>query len=319
MKIINSFDDYIQNIEKENLHPKIDTLIKNKFPDSIDKLKNIILYGGPGIGKYSQALNIVKKYSPSKLKYEKKIIVNSNKEEKFFKISDVHFEIDLNLLGCNAKVIFYDFYNHVIDIISSRQIKHGIIICKNLHNIHSDLLEIFYSYMQKTLNYINITYILITENISFLPDNIINNCLLLSLTRPSKSAYKKCFLNNTFKNDCSQIENIKDLLINNEKIEKNHSKICDNLVDQIINYKTINFFYLRELIYELFTYNFNICKCIFYIIQNIFEKNLVSIENQNKIIFSTIDFFKLYNNNYRPIYHLEKYILNIIIIIHELQ
>ena len=53
-----------------------------------------------------------------------------------------------------------------------------------------------------------------------------------------KSNYIRKSSHNTFKNDCSQIENIKDLLINNEKIEKNHSKICDNLVDQIINYKT---------------------------------------------------------------------------------
>ena len=36
----------------------------------IEDIENILIYGPPGIGKYSQALLILKHYSPSKLKYE---------------------------------------------------------------------------------------------------------------------------------------------------------------------------------------------------------------------------------------------------------
>ena len=62
------FDDYIN---LENLHPELEVYI-NKLPKDIQKFKNIILYGPSGVGKYTQALNIVKKYSDSELKYEKK-------------------------------------------------------------------------------------------------------------------------------------------------------------------------------------------------------------------------------------------------------
>ena len=52
------------------------------------------------------------------------------------------------LLGCNAKLLWNDIFNHIIDIISTSKHKKGIIVCKNFHEIHSELLEIFYSYMQ---------------------------------------------------------------------------------------------------------------------------------------------------------------------------
>ena len=38
----------------------------------LKNLKNLIIYGGSGVGKYTQMINIVKKYSLSELKYEKK-------------------------------------------------------------------------------------------------------------------------------------------------------------------------------------------------------------------------------------------------------
>ena len=62
------FEEYILTSQKENLHPKLDKIF-TKFPDQIQKLKNIIYYGPPGIGKYTQMLKSIKKYSPSDLKY----------------------------------------------------------------------------------------------------------------------------------------------------------------------------------------------------------------------------------------------------------
>ena len=317
MKLLNLFDDYIQKIEKNNLHPKMDNIIE-QLPNDDKDLMNIILYGDTGIGKYTQSLNIIKKYSQSNLKYEKKMIVISNKEEYFFKISDIHFEIDLNLLGCNAKILFNDIYNQIIDVISSRNNKKGIILCKNFHNIHPDLLDSFYSYMQTQYDYINISYIIISESISFISDNILNNCLILSLAKPSKSIYKKCIPEINSKINIDDIENIKDIIIGNTKLNKNYKFFCDKLIHFIINYELINFLEIRENIYNLFTYKMNINNCIFYILEVLFKKNKIPFHHLSNIITETIKFFKYFNNNYRPIYHLEKYILNIIILIHEL-
>ena len=72
-----------------------------------------------------------------------------------FKISDIHFEVDMQILGCNAKILWNQLYYLIIDIVSSRANKKGIIVCKNFQDIHTELLDIFYSYMQ-TLHHMNI-------------------------------------------------------------------------------------------------------------------------------------------------------------------
>ena len=49
------FDEYISSNNTYNLHKKIDfTKIEN-----IRELPNIIIYGPPGIGKYTQSLKII--------------------------------------------------------------------------------------------------------------------------------------------------------------------------------------------------------------------------------------------------------------------
>ena len=137
-----------------------------------------------------------KKYSPTELKYEKKISVNFNKQSYFFKISDIHYEIDMSLLGCNSKLLWHEIYTQIIDIISAKTDKSGIIVCKYFHEIHSELLENFYSYMQQNNAIsIDIKFIIITEELSFISDNILNCCEIINIGRPSKSNYNKCLKN----------------------------------------------------------------------------------------------------------------------------
>ena len=53
-------------------------------------------------------------YVPSKLKYERKITIRTNKKYSYtFKISDIHFEIDMDLLGCNARVLWNEIYKQI--------------------------------------------------------------------------------------------------------------------------------------------------------------------------------------------------------------
>ena len=80
-------------------------------------LSNLIFYGPPGTGKYTQALYSIEKYSPSALKYERKINISVQKKQQYlFNISDIHFEIDMDLLGCNARIVWNDIYHHILDI-----------------------------------------------------------------------------------------------------------------------------------------------------------------------------------------------------------
>ena len=68
----------------------------------------------------------------------------------------------------------------------------GILVCKNFHKIHSELLDIFYSYMQNMKHKnLNLKYILLTEHVSFIPDNILERCKIISFNRPTKTKYSK--------------------------------------------------------------------------------------------------------------------------------
>ena len=186
------FEDYLLSHDKVSLHPKLSKFYKT-FPDYLSKLKNIIFYGPKGVGKYTQMLAAIRRYSPTDLKYEKKISITYNKNIHFLKLSDIHFEVDMSLLGCNSRVLWNEIYNHIVDAILAKSEKTGIIVCKYFHEIHGELLETFYSYMQTlTNNKIDLKYILLTEEISFIPDNILNCCKLISVPRPSRSTYNLC-------------------------------------------------------------------------------------------------------------------------------
>ena len=323
MKLLDlHFDEYIKNSENKSLHSKLIKLYE-KLPKDIKFFKNIILYGPIGVGKYTQMLEIIKQYSLSKLKYEKKMTLIYNKLNYNFKMSDIHFEIDMALLGCNSKVLWHEIYNNILDIIITRPNKSGIIVCKNFHMIHSELHDIFYSYMQNlSVEYIkfktiNLKYILITDNIGFIEKNIINSSIIINIPRPSKLKYKNiCKLtSNNLKNlDINNINNIKNIQLNIKDIIP-HKAICDNLINYLLDIDNIKYISIRDKLYDIFIYNLNIYDCIWYIVTYLINNS--HIKDINNILLITYKFFLFYNNNYRPIYHLENYIFYLLKEIHE--
>jgi hypothetical protein len=313
------FEEYINENQREDLHPKLNKLY-SKFPKHITELKNLIFYGPCGVGKYTQMLKSIKKYSPSELKYEKKLSVAYNKQHFFFKISDIHYEIDMSLLGCNSKLLWHEIYLQIIDIISAKTEKSGIIICKNFHEIHSELLDNFYSYMQKNNAVsIDLKFILITKELSFIPDNILNCCEIIHISRPTLKNYVKCIkskLPNNLK--LENITNIKNLHLYNEKLMLQYKIICNKIIENIVNVNDIQFLKFRDVIYDLLIYNLDISECIWYILYTLIEKTYIKKEDLSSIMIKTNKFFQYYNNNYRPIYHLELLLLNLTRIIHNL-
>jgi hypothetical protein len=381
------FDDYIVSNHNEPLHPKIEKIFKSSLPEKIENLKNIILYGPKGVGKYTQALQCIKKYSNSELKYEKRLTINSNKENFIIKISDIHFEVDMSLLGCNSKVLWNDIYNQITDVVSMRTDTTGIILCKYFHKIHSELLDIFYSYMQRqSFNKIKLIFIIVTEHISFIPDNILNNSQIISIPRPSLGYYNKCVNsmhpnknahmyasangiasspaepihnqhddsdnNNDSNNDSdddsdsnsdtipsskkskhksiasasnvasivvsenyknlTSLSNIKNVIVNTNELTNPHECICNNIIESIKNPDTINFLKFRDILYEILIYDLDITECIWYILSCLIQTEVLNKDNIIDVLLKTFIFFQYYNNNYRPIYHLENYMYNLI-------
>jgi hypothetical protein len=311
------FEDYVESNKNINLHPKLE-LIYKKFPNSIHNFRNLIFYGPKGVGKYTQMLSSIKKYSPSELKYEKKISVTYNKMIYYFKISDIHFEIDMSLLGCQSKMLWNEVYSQILDIISAKNDKTGIIVCKYFHDIHSELLETFYSYMQ-TLNQQSITlkFILLTEELSFIPENIINCCQVISVPRPSKTQYNKCLKTKISKDIAlSEITNMKNIQASITQLMKPYELICNKIIDQMINVDNLKFNYFRDTLYEIFIYNLDITDCIWFILNEMIKRERLSKDDISDILIRTYTFLQYYNNNYRPIYHLESYIFYLISKVH---
>jgi hypothetical protein len=306
------FEEYINENKRFNIHSKLDKIF-NKFPKTIPELKNLIFFGPSGTGKYTQMLKSIKKYSPTELKYEKKISFSYNKQQNFIKISDIHYEVDMSLLGCNSKIIWHDIYMQIIDIISAKIDKSGIIVCKYFQDIHSELLDNFYSYMQKKYDCpIDLKFIIITEEISFIPDNILNCCEIIHIVRPTKTSYMNCIQKKIPSNiRLENITNIKLLHNYNENLMLQYKIICNKIIENIIRINDINFLKFRDILYDIFIYNIDISDCIWYILNTLINQNKIQQKDLTNILLKTYCFFQYYNNNYRPIYHVEKYFLNI--------
>jgi len=305
-----SYTEYIQKVNTFDLHSKYDKLYNsiNEF----DKTKHLIFYGPSGIGKYTQVLKYIEQFSKSNLKYDKRFNIDfNNKKNYVFRMSDIHYEIDFDLLGCNARLLWIKTYSHIMDIIQAKKDnKHGFIVCKNFHKINSELLEIFYSYMK---SHKNIRFILLTEQISFIPQNIINSCSIFSFDRPSKKSYVMVTDNTKLMNKIatSSITNIKN--VKNDIADLQHSiePICNSIIETLIHFDN-NYLELRENLYKILIFKLDVYESFWYIYKYLIQYYSFNDNTILEINREIHRFFKYYNNNYRPIYHLERIVLYII-------
>lgn len=310
-----TFEDYVNSCKNENLHSD---LKKNfdKYPENIEDINNMIFYGPPGCGKYTQVLSFLSRYSPSNLKYEKKLCIVFNKQNYYYKISDIHIEVDMALLGCNAKLLWHEIFTNLLDIINASTSKTKIIVCKNFHEINNELLDIFYSYMQQSMKE-KVKFILITEHISFIPEQIITCNEVINISKPSKNRYVKISKNKNI-DSVSDIINIKSLINKEDQIAK-HKKICESLLEDIYNVENLKYTSLRDKIYNIFIYDVNMNHVIWYIVKDLIKNEKINENDIYEVIIKTHTFFKYYNNNYRPIYHVENIIYFLIKKIYNLE
>lgn len=376
-----SYEDYVQAATTYNMHPEIDGFIDN-LPEDIHYLNNLMIYGASGTGKYTQVLRVINKYSQSELKYDKRITAITDKQQYKYRISDIHYEIDMAMLGCNSKQLWNEIFSQIIDIVNVKQSKVGIIVCKNFHMIHSELLETFYSYIQHynhSQTNIRIIFFIITEHISFIPNNIRHAFSVLNVKRPSKTDYIHITKNNdnlysdtnapeTFVERIAHSKNkiqtdnneadysVPDYSVSDYSVSDNSdidyifstispceitnvketrsfpllvrevngelqtqvlpndifNIVCDQVLRKVHSIHAnapFNFMAFRDDIYNILTYHLDIHEVILYIITHITENKLLNADGITDIMQQTYPFFKYYNNNYRPIYHLESILL----------
>jgi hypothetical protein len=402
--------EYIAQSKRIDIHPELEQLSKS-MPVSLNQMGNIIFYGPSGAGKYTQFLRFVEKYAfntaneklipgskiedangaplrmteygqdilshhrPALGLKTEKMTAMTEKQKYEYHISDIHYEIDLALLGCESKKLWNECFFQIVDIVSAKTSKCGIILCKNFQSIHSELLEVFYSYMQhcRALN-IHIVFAILTEHVSFIPNRILQCCKLIPVKRPATEFYysvskdfcvgdKETRRNHSHKSFLQQINptpntfaspfqsmgmsnsqrpsiepivpeyiwNLKEThsIVNAEKIPKDvFNIVCDNIIAKMVQHETLDIISLRDNLYDILLYGLDVTECLWYILYYFVETqelNICALDSQNyekggkdreDVLLEIMDkidsFLKFYNNNYRPIYHLESIFIYLI-------
>ena len=94
--------------------------------------------------------------------------------------------------------------------------------------------------------------------------------------------------------------------------------ICNKIVHVMIHVEELKYLKFRDLLYDIFIYNLDITDCFWYIFSQLIERKLLNSDDLKLIMIKTFTFFQYYNNNYRPIYHLENFLLYVVSVIHHL-
>ena len=270
---------------------------------------NILFYGKNSATNYKEMTNYLKELYPNvNLKSLKKVAIcntnttgttddidndgenSSNSLEYIIKASEIHYEIDMSMLGCNPKILWYEIIQQIKD---THKFTNNLvyIICKQFHMIHYELLDIFNIYVGDTVINNNIRYILLSEHIGFINHNVLKYFNIISTSKST-----------------------------NQSIPPNYILICNEIINHMLtcsNNNNISFNYLefREKIYDMFVYNLNIYDCLWYIYKDFYKRVSASKQyKMEKILDNLSTMLILYNNNFRPIYHIERFLFSIMIV-----
>jgi hypothetical protein len=287
------FEEYLHfNEETEALHPL------PRVPKLLKKFENLILYGPSGSGKYTLALRILATYSKTKLKYEKRVnVATSTGGEVLVKVSDVHYEVDAELLGCNARTNFYEVFAHITEMIDAKFPNNdGVVLCTNFHLVHPELLEIFYSFMQP-----GIKFILLTEAVSFLPASLMKRCRTVAVPKPGAADVGERLSVKLGPN--AKWSNLKDVrLLGAKAPSKTAGEVfAEELVVRCSPPLRIGD--TREDLYKVMMVNQNVDDVFWELTKRVLPK--VQPSRMEKLTREIVYCMQCHSCNYRPIFHLE--------------
>lgn len=236
-----------------------------------------VFYGLNSMENYMHSLKHVEKFSPSSLKYSRKTMIEYNGQEIAFPTSDVHIEVDFEILGVNEYSIFFELYRHISEnmVVNSKTTR-LYVICLHFDQIKKELMDVFYNFMNNP----KISFLILVKQICYVHPYILKRTTIKKIKSAVLSKYDVRF----------------------------ESKM-DAMVENITGHNTWSLFQWREKLYELLVYNYNIHDCFAYLVQCLVEKEYLNDTNIDMFFPKYGEIMEKYNNNYRTIYHLERFIL----------
>ena len=236
---------------------------------------HFILYDTNHMNNYACVLSQLKSQSQSDLKYSRKTVIAHNDKECTFITSDIHIEVDFELLGVNENAIFFELFKHVSEnMILTKSIFY--IVCLHFNEMKQELLDVFHSFMNTSKIYI----VMLTDEISFIPTSILSHSVIK-----------------------------KNKVTNHSKYNTEYEKRALFLANWIINDNKGGLFIWREKLYELLIFNDNIHKSFSFIIQKLIEEGYIQEDKLDIVLDKYHEIIHKFNNNYRTIYHLEQFIV----------
>ena len=162
---------------------------------------------------------------------------------------------------------------------------------------------------------LNVKFVFLTEQISFLPDNILNSTMHVSIPRPSRAAYGRCVEMKLGSMNTAEITNIKTL---NACSVTPIALFCEDMIATIVAYEDLKFGALRDKLYNILILDLDLAEALWRIFTGLIEKGYITNEQIPSLMSRFYVIFHRYNNNYRPIMHLESFIFTLVTTIHGL-
>ena len=101
---------------------------------------------------------------------------------------------------------------------------------------------------------------------------------------------------------------MKNITANVTKLMRPYEIICNKIIENILEVENMKFITMRDHLYDLFIYNINVADCVLFILERLIHMHKLKTADMRDIHIKTYTFLQYYNNNYRPIYHLESYV-----------
>ena len=155
-----------------------------------------------------------------------------------------------------------------------------------------------------------------------------NSCLVLNIQKPDKSQFLE-YAEKVIKKpnavkilqeiDTNTLMNIKEiqslsLISSTEEIPKDiFNIICDKIIHEITECDMIHFMNFRDSLYDILIYNLDMTECVWYILTHFILNGQLKSRDVSAVLQKIYVFLKYFNNNYRPIYHLESIMFYIIV------
>lgn len=268
------------NFYLENYKPN---KIKKNF--QLNEGNQYIFHHHDSFQNYINILDLLNQSSPSNMKYSRKIDIVVQNSNYSFNTSDIHVEIDFELLGVNETNVILELMHHMKENMSY---SHFYILCLHYEKVKSELCKLFKSFIHIE----NVSFILSTRNISQLDESFIRD-------------YNIKIYGNTKYTEYQDI--ISDTSTNAEIL-----CVCvKSIIDYIVNKKN-NLFQLRELIYKIFILNINVHEAMCKLFEDLTTIGYINDKNIDKIMMNYLHAIEKYNNNYRSIFHIEYFIISLI-------